>query len=51
MGIQGPGMSTAYGFSKDTIIRKESLYDILNKFGVPRKSIKLFKTYLDDTQS
>ena len=39
-------MSAIYRFRK-----KESLYDILIKFGVPRKLVRLIKTYLDGTQS
>ena len=31
--------------------KKESLYDILIKFGVQRELGRLFKTYLDDTRS
>ena len=30
---------------------RESLYDILIKFGVPKKLVRLIKTYLDRTQS
>ena len=39
-------MSAIYRFRK-----KESLYDILIKFGVPRKLVRLIKTCLDGTQS
>ena len=32
-------------------IKRESMYDILIKFGVPRKLVRLIKTCLDGTQS
>ena len=32
-------------------IKRESLYDILIKFGVPKKLVRLIKTCLDGTQS
>ena len=32
-------------------IKRESLFDILIKFGVPRKLVRLIKTCLDGTQS
>jgi Reverse transcriptase (RNA-dependent DNA polymerase). len=39
-------------FEKDCdSIKRESLYDILIKFGVPRKLVRLIKTCLDGTQS
>ena len=39
-------MSAIYRFRK-----KESLYDILIKFGVPRKLVRLMKTCLNGTKS
>jgi hypothetical protein len=40
-------MSAIYRIS----IKRESLYDILIKFGVPKTLVRLIKTYLDGTRS
>ena len=32
-------------------IKRESLYDILIKFGIPKKLVRLIKTCFDETQS
>ena len=44
-------MSAIYRFLKRKFIKRKSLYDILFKFGVPRKLVRLIKTCLGDTQS
>ena len=45
-------MSAIYRFWKGyDSIKRESLYNILFKFGVPKKLVRLIKTCLDGTQS
>jgi len=45
-------MSAIYRFLKACdSIKKGSLYDILNKFGVPNKLVGLIKTCVDGIQS
>ena len=43
-------MSAIYGFWKGLWLR-ESLYNILIKFGVPKELVRLIKICLDGTQS
>ena len=38
-------------FERPMTIKRESVYDIPIKFGVPKKLVKLIKTCLDGTQS